>query len=292
MAIDKLHIIETGKFKLDGGAMFGVVPKKLWQRLNEPDENNLCTWSMRCLLIEEGERKILIDTGIGNKQDEKFMSHFHPHGEDSLIGSLAEAGFSPEDITDVFLTHFHFDHVGGAVRRLSDGQLVPTFPNATYWTNETHYKSAYTPNAREKASFLHENFVPLVDHGVLKYIDIEQDVAFTDNISILFSDCHTDKMMVPMINLGNEQKLVYTADLLPSHCHISMPYVMSYDIRPLETLKEKAALYERVLDGKHTLFFEHDKDMAMCTLTKNDRGRVVLDEERSLEDLMKISSTS
>lgn len=281
----KLHVIETGKFKLDGGAMFGVVPKSLWQKLNEPDDNNLCTWSMRCLLVEDGERKILIDTGIGNKQDAKFMSHFHPHGADSLIGSLQAQGFGVEDITDVLLTHFHFDHVGGAVVYDKNRNLVPTFPNATYWTNEIHYNAAYTPNAREEASFLKENFVPLKEHGVLKYIDINTETIFTDHINVIFSDCHTDKMMVPIINLGNSQKLVYTADLLPSHCHISMPYVMSYDIRPLETLKEKASLYERVTDGQHTIFFEHDKDIAMATLVKNEKGRVVLGDTKTLADL-------
>jgi len=260
MKAPKLHIIETGKFKLDGGAMFGVVPKKLWSKLNEPDIDNLCTWSMRCLLVEDGERKILIDTGIGNKQDDKFMSHFHPHGDDDLKGSLKDAGFDVEDITDVLLTHFHFDHVGGAVEMDSKGNLVPTFPNATYWTNELHYYAAYEPNQREKASFLKENFLPLKEHGILKYIDINEETLFTDHINLIFSDCHTDKMMVPIINLGNGHNLVYTADLLPSHCHINMPYVMSYDIRPLETLREKAALYERVLDGNHTIFFEHDKE--------------------------------
>lgn len=285
MSSVKLHVIETGKFKLDGGAMFGVVPKKLWQRLNKPDANNLCTWSMRCLLIEEGERKILIDTGIGDKQDEKFLSHFEPHGEDSLIPSLAKAGFSVEDITDVLLTHFHFDHVGGAVKYDLSGKLVPTFPNATYWTNEVHYNSAYTPNHREKASFLKENFVPLKEHGVLKYIDINEETVFTDHISLIFSDCHTDKMMVPIIDIGNDNKLVFTADLLPSSCHISMPYVMSYDIRPLETLREKAALYERVLDGKHTIMFEHDKDVQFANLVKNEKGRVVMGQNISIDDL-------
>lgn len=284
MAI-KLHIIETGKFKLDGGAMFGVVPKKLWQKLNEPDDNNMCTWSMRCLLIEEGERKILIDTGIGNKQGEKFFSYFYPHGVDNLKSSLRKAGFGVEDITDVLLTHFHFDHVGGAVEYDADGHLVPTFPNAAYWTNEKHYASALEPNHREKASFLKENFVPLMDHGVLRFIDIANEISFTDHISIIFSDCHTDKMMVPIISCEADQKLVYTADLLPSSCHISMPYVMAYDIRPLETLKEKARLYERVVNDQYTIMFEHDKDIALARLTKNDRDRVVLGDQVDLSDL-------
>lgn len=275
----KLHIIETGKFKLDGGAMFGVVPRSLWKRLNEPDENNMCTWSMRCLLIEDGEKKILIDTGLGDKQDDKFRSHFYPHGDDSLYGSLSSSGFGVEDITDVFLTHLHFDHVGGAVRRTADGHLVPTFPNATYWTNEKHLAWALKPNARESASFLTENIVPLVDHNVLKFIDIEEDVPFTDRIKVNFAYGHTEALMTPYIHLDDGRTVVYTADLLPSHCHISMPYIMGYDIRPLETLKEKAALYERVIGTDHLIFFEHDKDIACAELVKNDRDRVIFGKE-------------
>jgi len=284
----KLHIIETGKFKLDGGAMFGVVPKSMWQKLNEPDDNNMCTWSMRCLLIEDGERKILIDTGLGDKQNAKFRSHFHPHGEDSLSQSLANAGFSFEDITDVFLTHLHFDHVGGAIFRNEKEELLPTFPNATYWTNEKHLAWALDPNPRERASFLTENIQPLIDHDVLKYIDIENGVSFTENISIDFVNGHTEALMVPYINLGNGNTLVYTADLLPSHCHIGMPYVMGYDIRPLDTLKEKKELYEKVVNTNHFIFFEHDKDIACAELTKNDRGRVVF---KNSVDLNTIASS-
>jgi glyoxylase-like metal-dependent hydrolase (beta-lactamase superfamily II) len=278
----KLHIIETGKFKLDGGAMFGVVPKSMWKRLNEPDENNMCTWSMRCLLIEDGERKILIDTGLGDKQDEKFRSHFYPHGEDSLIGSLKAAGFGPEDITDVFLTHLHFDHVGGAIIRDNKNNLIPTFPNATYWSNEKHWNWAINPNDREKASFLKENLLPLMEHNVLKFIDVEDGVKFTESIRIDFAYGHTEALMVPYIELDNKKTLVYTADLLPSHCHIGMPYVMGYDIRPLVTLKEKALLYEKTVNTNHMIFFEHDKDIACALLIKNDRGRVVLGEEINL----------
>ncbi len=278
----KLHIIETGKFKLDGGAMFGVVPKSLWKRLNEPDENNMCTWTMRCLLIEEGERKVLIDTGLGDKQDAKFRSHFYPHGDDSLEKSLVNAGFAFEDITDVFLTHLHFDHVGGAIKKDEKDNLIPTFPNATYWSNKKHWDWALTPNARERASFLKENIVPLQDHNVLKFIDVEDGVRFTDSISVDFVYGHTEAMMVPYIHLDNGKTLVYTADLLPSHCHIGMPYVMGYDIRPLMTLKEKARLYEKAVNTNHMIFFEHDKDMACAELVKNDRGRVVLGEEIDL----------
>ncbi len=272
----KLHIIETGKFKLDGGAMFGVVPKSMWKKLNEPDDNNLCTWTMRCLLVEDGERKILIDTGLGNKQNDKFRSHFHPHGEDSLVNSLSNSGFGFEDITDVLLTHLHFDHVGGAVSKTEKGDLIPTFPNATYWTNEVHYNWALNPNPRERASFLIENIVPLKELGVLKYIDVEQGVKFTDHIHLDFVYGHTEAMMVPYIQKPDGSTIVFTADLLPSHCHIGMPYVMGYDIRPLETLKEKALLYEKTVNTNHSIFFEHDKDMACAELIKNERGRVVL----------------
>jgi len=278
----KLHIIETGKFKLDGGAMFGVVPKSLWKRLNEPDENNMCTWSMRCLLIEEGERKILIDTGLGTKQDAKFRSHFYPHGEDSLDNSLNNAGLSMEDVTDVFLTHLHFDHVGGAITKDKDGNLIPTFPNATYWSNEKHWNWALNPNPREKASFLKENIVPLKEHNVVRFLDVEDGVQFTDSISVDFVYGHTEAMMVPYIQLDNGKTLVYTADLLPSHCHIGMPYVMGYDIRPLDTLKEKAKLYEKAVNTNHLIFFEHDKDIACAELVKNDKGRVILGETKKI----------
>lgn len=278
----KLHIIETGKFKLDGGAMFGVVPKSLWQRLNAPDENNMCTWSMRCLLIEDGERKILIDTGLGDKQDAKFRSHFYPHGDDSLAQSLKQSGFGLEDITDVFLTHLHFDHVGGAVSKDKDDNLFPTFPNATYWSNKKHWEWALKPNPREKASFLRENLVPLQDHNVLKFIDVEDGVQFTDSISVDFVYGHTEAMMIPYIQLDNGKTLVYTADLLPSHGHIGMPYVMAYDVRPLETMKEKERLYEKVVNSNHMVFFEHDKDIACAELVRNERGRVVLGAEKKV----------
>ncbi len=275
----KLYTIDTGFFKLDGGAMFGVVPKVLWNRLNPSDENNLCTWAMRCLLIEDGDRKILIDTGMGDKQDAKFKSHFHPHGTDTLVSSIENHGFSVDDITDVIITHFHFDHVGGALYKNTNGNIVPTFPNATYWSNELHYNWALDPNAREKASFLKENFVPLYDMGILQFIDVEQDVKFTDRISISFVDGHTKAMMVPYIQMDDGKTLVYGADLMPSHCHISMPYVMSYDLFPLKTLEEKAALYERATDGNHVIYFEHDKDMVAGTIKRNEKGRVVFDKE-------------
>lgn len=282
----EMHIIETGKFKLDGGAMFGVVPKSMWTRKNEPDENNMCTWAMRCLLIKDGEQLILIDTGLGDKQDEKFRSHFHPHGSDTLHNSLKAAGYSPEDITDVILTHFHFDHVGGALSFDGKGAIVPTFPNATYWTNQQHYQWATNPNPREAASFLKENIMPLMDHGVLKFIDVEQGVQFNDHISIDFVYGHTEAMMIPYISMPNGKTLVYTADLLPSSGHVSLPWVMSYDVRPLSTLDEKAALYEKIVNNDHYIFFEHDKDVACGSLMKNDRGKVKMGDIYNLEHIL------
>lgn len=281
----KVSIIETGLFKLDGGAMFGVVPQSMWKKINPPDENNMCTWAMRCLLVEDGERKILIDTGLGDKQDAKFRSHFHPHGDDSLADSISGVGLDAASITDVLLTHLHFDHVGGAVYRDEKGQLRPTFPHATYWTNQKHYDWAYHANPRERASFLHENFVPLHEQGLLRYIDIEDGVAFTDNIDIYFGYGHTEAMMIPEIKLPNGRSLVYAADLVPSYGHVGLPYVMSYDIRPLVTMQERAALYER-MGPEHYLFFEHDHQHQCASLLRNDRGRVKIHETMTLEAVL------
>lgn len=271
----KIHTIETGFFKLDGGAMFGVVPRKLWQRIYQPDENNMCTWSMRCLLVEYGDRKILFDTGIGNKQDDKFRSYFEPHGNTTLLGTLNQKGWQAEDITDVFLTHLHFDHVGGAVKYDATGNLVPTFPNATYWSNQRHYDWAFSPNLREKASFLKENFVPLAEAGVLKMIDhTQQDLEWLPGIQIRFLYGHTEAMMMPVFHKGNK-KIYYAADLLPSSFHLSMPFVMAYDVKPLKTLEEKSQLYKEVVDQPDTLvIFEHDPATAAATLVSNEKGRV------------------
>jgi glyoxylase-like metal-dependent hydrolase (beta-lactamase superfamily II) len=280
-----IHIIETGYFKLDGGAMFGVVPKTLWQKKNKPDENNLCTWSMRCLLIEQGERRILVDTGIGDKQDEKFRSHFKPHGAASLMGSLQQAGFEPESITDVLLTHLHFDHVGGAVKYDANQNLVPTFPNATYWSNEVHYNWAYYPNPREKASFLKENFVPLKKAGVLQFIDVQKDdLEWLPGIDIRFVYGHTEAMMVPIFHQG-DHTLVYCADVIPSSFHIGMPYVMSYDLRPLDTMREKGRILEDGVDRGHYLFFEHDPFTACAQVERNDRSHIAKGADVDVEAL-------
>jgi glyoxylase-like metal-dependent hydrolase (beta-lactamase superfamily II) len=228
----KLHTINTGFFKLDGGAMFGVVPKAIWQKTNPADANNLCTWAMRCLLIEDGNKLTLVDTGIGNKQDEKFFSYYYLHGDDSLDKSLANLGFNSADITDVFLTHLHFDHAGGAVIR--DGEkLNPAFKNATYWSNKKHWQWAVEPNVREKASFLKENILPIYESGQLKFIDEQENLEWQPNINISFAYGHTDSMMLPKISYKG-RTIVYMADLLPSVGHLPLPYVMAYDMFPLK----------------------------------------------------------
>ncbi|MEJ2880087.1 MBL fold metallo-hydrolase [Pedobacter sp. GR22-6] len=265
-----LHTIDTGLFKLDGGAMFGVVPKSIWQKTNPADTNNMCTWAMRCLLIEDGDRLILIDNGIGNKQDAKFLSHYHLHGDDTLDKSLAANGFSRDDITDVFLTHLHFDHCGGSVERI-DGKLRPTFKNAFYWSNEKHWNWAVTPNDREKASFLTENILPIQESGQLRFIEDKDGVAFHEGINIRFAYGHTDAMMLPQIQY-KERTLVYMADLLPSVGHIPLPYVMAYDMFPLQTLKEKKSFLEEAVAGNYILYLEHDSINECCTLHATEKG--------------------
>jgi glyoxylase-like metal-dependent hydrolase (beta-lactamase superfamily II) len=282
----QLHIIESGKFKLDGGAMFGVVPKRMWQKMHPADEDNLCTWQMRCLLVVDGDRKILIDTGVGHKQDERFRKHFYPHDDISFDAALSSIGMSVSDITDVLITHFHFDHVGGALSFDAKGNIVPTFPNATYWTNEVHYNWAYNPNAREAASFLRENFVPLKDAGVLKMIDIQEGIRFSDHIHLGFVYGHTEAMMIPHIELPSGNTLIYCADLIPSHHHVQLPYIMAYDMKPLESLKEKQIFHEKATDGRHFLFFEHDLEVACGNIVKNEQGRVVFGGKVDLADLV------
>ncbi|HLV41140.1 MAG TPA: MBL fold metallo-hydrolase [Brumimicrobium sp.] len=269
----KIHPLNTGNFKLDGGAMFGVVPKSLWSRTNKPDENNMCDWAMRCMLIEDGDRLMLIDTGIGDKQSEKFFSYYYMFGDDSLRGNLKKLGFSPDDITDVFLTHLHFDHCGGAVERVGENQFQPVFKNATFWSTEKHWKWATEPNAREKASFLSENILPLEESGQLKFVSRDGDYSknvFPD-IDLLFVDGHTESQMIPHIRYKGKT-IVFMADLLPSVGHIPLPYVMGYDTRPLLTLNEKEKFLKKAVEEEYILFLEHDAENECCTLKETEKG--------------------
>jgi glyoxylase-like metal-dependent hydrolase (beta-lactamase superfamily II) len=282
----KLYTIDTELFKLDGGAMFGVVPKTIWNKLNPADENNLCTWAMRLLLIEDGNRLILVDTGIGNKQDAKFFGHYYLHGNATLEKSLAKHGFSKDDITDVLLTHLHFDHCGGAVVREGE-RLVPAFKNAVYWSNERHWNWAVHPNDREKASFLKENILPIQESGQLQFIPhplgtmeagssalppfSRLSSPFTDHISIRYVRGHTESMMLPQLQYKNTT-ILYMADLLPSAAHLPLPYVMAYDMFPLDTLQEKKDFLQEALEQEYVLFFEHDPQHECCTLQQTEKG--------------------
>jgi len=272
-----LYVINTGYFKLDGGAMFGVVPKSIWNKLCPADDKNMIQLAMRCLLIETANRKILIDNGIGNKQDEKFFSHYNLNGADSLDLSLKKHGFTKEMITDVILTHLHFDHCGGSIEKV-DGKFIPAFPNATYWTNEEHWKWATEPNEREKASFLKENILPLWEAGVLKMIPSGINIAdklttttFSEDIDIRFCYGHTSAMMLPQIKYKGH-KIVFLADLLPTVGHIPLPYIMGYDMFPLETLKEKKKFLTEAVENKYILFFEHDPVHECCTVCTTEKG--------------------
>jgi glyoxylase-like metal-dependent hydrolase (beta-lactamase superfamily II) len=281
----KIHPLNTGNFKLDGGAMFGVVPKSLWSRTNKPDENNMCSWAMRCMLIEDGDRLMLIDTGIGDKQSEKFFSYYYMFGDDSLKGNLKKLGFSPDDITDVFLTHLHFDHCGGAVERIGENQFQPVFKNATFWSTEKHWKWATEPNPREKASFLSENILPLKESGQLKFVSRAGD--FTKNvfpdIDLLFVDGHTESQMIPHIKYKGKT-IVFMADLLPSVGHIPLPFVMGYDTRPLLTLNEKEKFLKKAAEEEYILFLEHDAENECCTLKQTEKG-IRLDETFRFNEL-------
>ncbi len=273
----KLYSINTGHFKLDGGAMFGVVPKSMWNKINPADENNLCSWALRCLLIEDGNRLILVDNGNGDKQDAKFFSHYYLHGDDTLDKSLDKYGFGKNDITDVFLTHLHFDHCGGSIERDGD-KLVPAFKNATYWSNKEHWDWAVYPNEREKASFLKENILPIEKSGRLQFIDVAGAVdgklgetSFTENISVRFVSGHTESMMLPQIKYKGKT-IVFMADLLPSAGHIPIPFVMAYDMFPLTTLNEKKSFLKEAVEGNYILFFEHDPVHECCNLQQTERG--------------------
>lgn len=295
-----LYPIETGNFKLDGGAMFGVVPKSLWQRTNPADPNNMIDMTARCLLIEDGQRLILIDSGMGNKQSDKFFNYYYRWGDFSLDASLAEHGFHRDDITDIFLTHLHFDHCGGCIQWNKDHTgYEPAFKNAIFWTNENHWEWAIHPNAREKASFLKENLMPMQESGQLKFIspvpptyleglstspkgethDADKKMFVQKSelgFGILFVDGHTNKQMLPYINYKGK-KIVFVADLLPTVGHIPIPYVMGFDTRPLLTLDEKSAFLKEAVENNYYLFFEHDAHNEICTVKNTEKG-VRLDE--------------
>ena len=265
----KLYSIETGNFKLDGGAMFGVVPKTIWNKTNPADQNNLVQLAMRALLIEDGNRLILVDTGIGNKQSEKFFSYYYLNGDHSLEKSLSKHGFSKDDITDVILTHLHLDHAGGAVSRIGEA-LVPTFKNATYWTNEQHWAWAMNPNDRERASFLSENLLPLQQAGQLSFID-QKPPNFLPDCTFKFSYGHTEAMMLPLLQY-NGNTILFAADFVPTLGHLPVPYVAGYDVFPLKSMVEKKAILQEACDNKYILFFEHDAVNECCTLIKTEKG--------------------
>jgi len=279
----KLYKIETGNLKLDGGAMFGVVPKVIWQKLYPADENNLCNWAMRCLLIETDKHKVLIDTGMGTKQSDKFFSHYYPNGEATLENSLKENGFSPEDITDVILTHLHFDHVGGAVKYNEENKLVPVFPNATYHVAKSHWELANNSNRREKASFLIENYSALEKHKQLNLIEKEEEIIH--NIEVKIFDGHTIGQIIPYVKYNNT-KIIFGADLFPSTAHIPMPYIMSYDTQPLITLKDKKRFFEDAVKNNYTIFFEHDLYNECCNLIETEKG-VKVDKTYTLKEFIK-----
>ena len=288
----QLHTINTGFFKLDGGAMFGVVPKRMWSKIQPADANNLCTWAMRCLLIQEGGKLILVDNGIGNKQDAKFLGHYELHGEDSLDKSLAALGFHRDDITDVLLTHLHFDHCGGSIVREGE-RLVPAFRNATYWSHSRHWAWATEPNDREKASFLKENILPIQESGQLRFVDEGRSPAaavapagggadgvtrletiadtIIPGLSMRLAEGHTAAMMLPQLSYKGKT-LVFVADLLPSTGHFPLPYIMSYDMFPLTTLKEKRSFLEEAAEGGYVLFFEHDPVHECCVPQSSEKG--------------------
>lgn len=277
-----LYTIDTKHFKLDGGAMHGVVPKSLWNKVNPADENNMCSWAMRCLLVKDNNRLILIDTGIGDKQDEKFFGHYFLHGDSNLEKSLAVHGFSVDDITDVFLTHLHFDHVGGAIKRVGE-KLIPTFTNAQYWSNKAHWQWATNPNDREKASFLSENILPIEQSGQLNFIETQDGDEWLPGFKIRYVNGHTEAMMLPQINYKG-QEILYCADLLPSKAHIALPWIMGYDMRPLDTLEEKKRLLKEAAEKNWLLFFEHDNTIELCSLLNTEKG-VRAGEEMTLSSL-------
>jgi len=270
----KIYPLNTGNFKLDGGAMFGVVPKTLWQKTNPADENNMCNWAMRSMLIEDGSRLMIVDTGIGDKQNERFFSHYYMNGNDDLKLNLKKLGYSTDDITDVFLTHLHFDHCGGAIQWNKDHTAFePVFKNAIYWSNDQHWKWATEPNPREKASFLSENILPIQESGQLKFIERQDTITRNvfNQMDVLFVDGHTDSMMIPHVKYQGKT-IAFMADLLPSVGHIPLAYVMGYDTRPLITMTEKEQFLQRAVDEEFVLFLEHDSVNECCTLQMTEKG--------------------
>lgn len=279
----KLYVINTGHFKLDGGAMFGVVPKSIWNRLNPADENNMCSWAMRCLLIEDGKKLMLIDCGLGNKQDDKFFSFYYLHGNDTLDKSLATHGFHRDDITDVFLTHLHFDHCGGAIEiDKSTGKYIPAFKNAKFWSNKEHWKAATQPNPREKASFLKENILPIEESGQLEFVN--QEGQWNDFMYNYYTFGHTDAMMIPRIRY-KDKEIIYMADLTPSYHHLKIPYVMGYDSRPLNAMEEKQKVLQYAAENKAILFFEHDP-VIECTIPILTEKGVIGGEKLKLDEVL------
>tara|TARA_Y200000002_G_scaffold2703_1_gene2529 strand:- start:21 stop:872 length:852 start_codon:yes stop_codon:yes gene_type:complete len=281
-----LYPINAGNFKLDGGAMFGVVPKSLWQKTNPSDSNNLIDLTARCMLIESGSRLILVDAGMGDKQSEKFFSYYKPWGDDSLIRSINNAGFSIDEITDVFLTHLHFDHCGGATVLNNNNVSVPLFKNAKYWSNKNHWDWATSPNSREKASFLNENLIPIEESGQLCFLDVKSP-GFNHydelGFDVLFVDGHTEKQMIPKVSCSGKE-VVFMADLLPTAGHIPLPYIMGYDVRPLNTLKEKRSFLNLAVKEEYCLFMEHDAHNEIITLKETEKG-VRFGGSLSLKDL-------
>ena len=286
----RVYPIETGNFKLDGGAMFGVVPKVMWQKTNPADINNLIDMSLRCMLIEDGDRLILIDNGTGKKQSEKFFGYYYPFGDANLDSSLKKHGFHRDDITDVFLTHLHFDHCGGSIQWNKDKTgYEPAFKNAKFWSNKNHWAWATEPNPREKASFLKENINPIESNGQLNFVDLPQDEMLKDGplgFDILFADGHTEKQMIPHLNY-QDKTLVFMADLLPTVGHIPLPFVMSYDVRPLITMDEKQRFLNKAANEGYYLFLEHDAKNEICTVKHTEKG-VRLDQTFRFDDIFNI----
>lgn len=276
----ELHLINTGYFKLDGGSMFGVVPKSLWSRTNPADENNLCSWAMRSLIVKDGNRSFVIDSGMGNKQSERFFSHYYLHGNDSLEKGILSADLGFDEITDAFLTHLHFDHCGGGIKRVGD-KLIPTFSQATYWSNQDHWKWATEPNPREKASFLSDNIKPMQISGQLEFVNTNRDDRLP--FDIITVDGHTEKQMLPKL-IYKGKTLVFTADLLPSVGHIPLPYVMGYDTRPLLTMGEKQAFLNEAADNGYVLLLQHDPINECCTVKHTEKG-VRLDQTFAFDDI-------